>query len=84
MKILYFKCDKRLKSLNSYSNYNGSFPFDISPCLFHKSLIYKKHFIYFCLLFHLSSKNAKEEENQPLLSHVFLHGELCKQLFYNG
>ena len=50
-KNLHSKCDK-LKSLHSYSNYNGRFPFDISLCLFHKSRIfYNKHFTYFVYYF---------------------------------
>ena len=50
-KNLHSKCDK-LKSLHSYSNYNGRFPFDISLCLFHKSRIfYNKHFTYFAYSF---------------------------------
>lgn len=33
MKNVYFKCHK-LKSLNSFSNYNGGFPFDIYFSMF--------------------------------------------------
>ena len=50
-KNLHSKCDK-LKSLHSYSNYNGRFPFLHFSMLFHKSRIfYNKHFTYFVYYF---------------------------------
>ena len=61
-KNLYSKCDK-LKSLHSYSNYNGRFPFDISLCLFHKSrILYNKHMTYFVYYFTFLLKTLRRKK----------------------
>ena len=78
-KNLYIKFNK-LKSLNNFSNSDKGFLLDIYFSMFvsQKQNLLELAFYTFLSMIS-SSKNWQEEENQSLLNHVILQGELCKK-----